>query len=91
MRETSYDLDEAVQELRAAGFADVEEQLGGSLLDPTDPGWVSAFFEHGAGRGEDPGEPPTRPSRRWRGSGGHDGPGIGRRVAVSQPCSAVVI
>ena len=58
LRETSYDLDEAVQELRASGYSDVEEQLGGSLLDPTDPGWVSAFFEHGAGRGEDPGDPP---------------------------------
>jgi putative phosphoesterase len=57
MRETTYDLSEAVQELRASGFADVEEQLGSSLLDPTDPDWVAAFFEHGAGRGEDPGEP----------------------------------
>jgi putative phosphoesterase len=58
-RQTSYDLAEAVEELRASGFADVEEQLGGSLLDPTDPDWVAAFFEHGAGRGDDPGEPPS--------------------------------
>jgi predicted phosphodiesterase len=59
LRETSYDLDAAFQELRAADFPDVEEQLAGSLLDPTDPDWVAAFFEHGAGRGEDPGEPPS--------------------------------
>lgn len=57
-RETSYDLHEAVRELRTSGYADVEEQLAGSLLDPTDPDWVAAFFEHGAGRGEDPGERP---------------------------------
>jgi putative phosphoesterase len=59
LRETSYDVDAAVEELRAAGFPDAEEQLGGSLLDPADPDWVSAFFEHGAGRGVHPGEPPS--------------------------------
>ena len=59
LRETGYDLDAAVRELRGAGFPDVEEQLAGSLLDPTDPDWVAAFFEHGAGRGEDPAEPPS--------------------------------
>jgi hypothetical protein len=59
LRETSYDVGAALEELRAADFPDVEEQLAGSLLDPTDPGWVAAFFEHGAGRGEDPGEPPS--------------------------------
>jgi len=58
-RETSYDLDAAVRELRASSYPDVEEQLAGSLLDPTDPDWVAAFFEHGAGRGEDPGEQPS--------------------------------
>jgi predicted phosphodiesterase len=51
-RETRYDLDAAVQELRAAGFPDVEDQLGDSLLDPVDPDWVTAFFERNAGRGE---------------------------------------
>jgi len=61
LQETSYDLDAALEELRAADFPDVEEQLVGSLLDPTDPDWVAAFFEHGAGRGEDPGEPPSAP------------------------------
>lgn len=59
LRETGYDLDAAFEELRAADFPDVEEQLVGSLVDPTDPDWVAAFFEHGAGRGEDPGEPPS--------------------------------
>jgi putative phosphoesterase len=57
LRETGYDLSAAVDELRASGFVDVDDQLIGSLLDPTDPDWVAAFFEHSAGRGEDPGEP----------------------------------
>lgn len=56
LRETRYDLDAAVAELRASGFEDVEEQLSGSLIDPVDPGWVTAFFEHAAGRGGHPGE-----------------------------------
>jgi putative phosphoesterase len=59
-RETAYDIG-AVQELRTPGF-DFDDQLGPTLLDPVDPDWVSAFFEHMAGRGEDPGEPP--PARR---------------------------
>jgi len=63
LRETSYDLDAAFEELRAADFPDIEEQLVGSLVEPTDPDWVAAFFEHGAGRGEDPGEPPTAAQR----------------------------
>ncbi len=58
-RETAYDLDAAMDELRASGFADVDEQFAASVVEPTDPDWVAAFFEHGAGRGEDPGEPPT--------------------------------
>lgn len=37
----------------------VEGRLAGSLLEPADPDWVAAFFAHGAGRGEDPGEPPS--------------------------------
>lgn len=57
LRETGYDLDAAVDELRASGFDDVDDQLTGSQLEPADPDWVAAFFEHGAGRGEDPGEP----------------------------------
>jgi putative phosphoesterase len=62
-RETAYDLDAAMEELRASGFADVDEQFGASLVDPIDAEWVSAFFEHGAGRAEDPGEPPPTGSQ----------------------------
>jgi predicted phosphodiesterase len=53
-RETSYDLEAAVAELRASGFPGVEEMLGDSLLHPADPEWVAAFFEHTVGRGEHP-------------------------------------
>jgi len=37
----------------------VEGQLAGSLLERAGSEWVAALFEHGAGRGEDPGEPPS--------------------------------
>lgn len=57
-RETSYDIDAAVAELRTSNFPDLDDQLGESLLHPADAGWVAAFFEHGAGRREDPGPPP---------------------------------
>jgi predicted phosphodiesterase len=56
IRETAYDLEAAVHELRAAGF-DFDDQLAPTLLDPVDPEWVTAFFEHRAGRGEHPGDP----------------------------------
>jgi hypothetical protein len=52
LRETAYDLDVALEELTASGFADVEDQLHESLLEPVDPDWVTAFFERSAGRGE---------------------------------------
>ena len=55
-RETGYDLTAALVDLRAAGFPDLESMLGESLLDPADPEWVAAFFEHSAGRGEHPDE-----------------------------------
>jgi putative phosphoesterase len=58
LRATAYDLDGAVAELRRSGFGDVEEQISESLIDPVDADWVTAFFEHGAGRGPHPG-PPT--------------------------------
>lgn len=48
--ETRYDLDDAAAELRASGFADVDEQLREALLDPADPDWVTTFFEQSAGR-----------------------------------------
>ena len=54
LRETGYDLEAAVAELRASGFPGVEEMVGDSLLDPADPEWVAAFFEHTVGRGEHP-------------------------------------
>lgn len=58
-RDTGYELDAAAQELRASGFAGVGEQLRESLLEPIDPGWVAAFFEYSASRGEAPGDPPA--------------------------------
>jgi putative phosphoesterase len=61
LRETAYDVVAGLEELTASGFPGLEEQVRESLIDPVDPAWVSAFFEHGAGRGEDPGDPP--PSR----------------------------
>jgi putative phosphoesterase len=57
LRETGYDVAAAVEELRASGFPGIEGQLEGSLLEPVDPGWVAAFFEHNAGRAEHPGGP----------------------------------
>ena len=51
---------EAVEQLRRSGFSDADSQLDGSLLDPIDPDWVTALFEHTAGRREHPGEPGNR-------------------------------
>jgi predicted phosphodiesterase len=56
MRETAYDLDAAVEELRASGF-EFDDQLGPTLREPVEPDWVTAFFEHRAGRGGHPGDP----------------------------------
>jgi predicted phosphodiesterase len=61
LRCTDYDLDAALAELRGSGFPDVDDMIIASQVDPVDPDWVAAFFEHGAGRGEDPG--PPRPAR----------------------------
>jgi hypothetical protein len=49
-----------VAELQAFGFADVDGQVGDSLIEPVDADWVAAFFEHTAGRGPDPVPPPPR-------------------------------
>jgi predicted phosphodiesterase len=57
LRETRYDVAAALEELGRSGYPDLREALQESLIDPVDPDWVSAFFEHGAGRGPDPGEP----------------------------------
>jgi predicted phosphodiesterase len=53
-RETGYDLEAALVELRASGFPGVEEMVDDSLVEPADPDWVAAYFEHGAGRGPHP-------------------------------------
>jgi putative phosphoesterase len=63
LRATSYDLEAAGTELRASGFPDAGGQLADSLLDPVDADWVTALFEHGAGRGEHPGPPPPPAAR----------------------------
>jgi hypothetical protein len=44
LRETGYDQDAAVGELRASGFVDLDDHLGGSLLDPVDPDWVAGVL-----------------------------------------------
>jgi putative phosphoesterase len=59
LRETRYNVDGALEELRASGYPDLDPQIGEALLSPVDPDWVTAFFEHLAGRGEHPGEPPA--------------------------------
>jgi putative phosphoesterase len=58
LRDTPYDVDAAIDEMRASAFPGVVELVQESLLEPIDPGWVAAFFEHTAGRGGDPGPPP---------------------------------
>jgi putative phosphoesterase len=58
LRETRYDVAAAQEELRASGFPGVDEFVAESLIKPVDAAWVAAYFEHGAGRREDPGPPP---------------------------------
>jgi putative phosphoesterase len=58
LRETTYDVAAALQELRASGFPGVDELVAESLTKPVDAEWVAAYFEYGAGRREDPGPPP---------------------------------
>jgi predicted phosphodiesterase len=52
LRRTDYNLYQAVAELRGAGFVDVNEMITESLLEPTDPDWVSDFFERQATRAD---------------------------------------
>jgi predicted phosphodiesterase len=52
LRTTVYDLDAAIERLRATGWPDVEEFLQHSFLDPIDPGWVSDLFERQAQEAE---------------------------------------
>jgi putative phosphoesterase len=55
LRRTGYDVAAALGRLRATGLPELEEMLGGSLVAPADPDWVTAFFEHQAGRAAHPG------------------------------------
>ena len=48
LRRTEYELDAALEELRAGGFPDLDELLQESLLAPIDPDEVAAFFERQA-------------------------------------------
>jgi hypothetical protein len=57
LRETRYDIAAAIDELRASGFPGLDEAIRESLVAPVDPAWVTALFEHLAGRGEHPGDP----------------------------------
>jgi predicted phosphodiesterase len=50
LRRTEYDLDAAVTELRAGGYAATDEWLAESLLDPADPDTIAALFEAEATR-----------------------------------------
>jgi predicted phosphodiesterase len=48
LRRTEYQLDQALEELHAGGFPDVDEMLKESLLEPISPNDVSEFFERQA-------------------------------------------
>jgi diadenosine tetraphosphatase ApaH/serine/threonine PP2A family protein phosphatase len=45
LRWTDYDVDSALERLRAGGFAGTDEMLLESLIEPTDPDWVAGYFE----------------------------------------------
>jgi putative phosphoesterase len=55
LRRTAYDVAAAIQRMRSTDFPSLDDDLDGSLLAPVDPDWVTAYFEHLAGRGGDPG------------------------------------
>lgn len=57
LRETTYDQVAALGELRASGYPEIDDLLKKSFLSPVDPDWITAFFEHTAGRRAHPGEP----------------------------------
>lgn len=59
LRVTGYDLPAALAELRTSGFPDLDDFYAESLIAPVDPNWVTAFFEHAAGRKPDPGPAPN--------------------------------
>ncbi len=57
LRATGYDQTAAVAELRASGYPEIDDLLEESFVSPVDPDWITAFFEHTAGRRAHPGEP----------------------------------
>ncbi|HEY1594187.1 MAG TPA: metallophosphoesterase family protein [Thermoleophilaceae bacterium] len=54
-RKTAYDVRAAAGEMVASGYTDFEAQLESTILNPADPEYVTALFEHMAGRGPHPG------------------------------------
>jgi predicted phosphodiesterase len=62
-RQTAYDVTAALQEIRSSGFPNAYSDRWLSLADPVDRDWITALYEHRAGRREAPGEPPGWPSR----------------------------
>ena len=47
LRRTDYDVNAAIEQLRAGGFDDVDEMLEESLINPMDPDQVAQLFEQG--------------------------------------------
>jgi predicted phosphodiesterase len=64
LRRTEYDVQAALEELRAGGFPDLDEMLNESLIEPIGPGEVSALFEQQATGAP---APAAQPSRRCAG------------------------
>ena len=49
LRRSDFDLDRAVERIRATGYPEAEE-MAQILLEPPDPEWVATFFEQQAAR-----------------------------------------
>ena len=47
LRRSDYDLDRAVERIRATGYPEAED-VAQILLEPPDPEWVASFFEQQA-------------------------------------------
>jgi predicted phosphodiesterase len=54
-RKTAYDVWAGKDEMLGSGYTDFEAQLESTILNPADPEYVTALFEHMAGRGPHPG------------------------------------
>jgi hypothetical protein len=52
LRPTEYELDGALEELRAGRYPDLEKMLQESVLEPADPDEVDRFFERSAIRAD---------------------------------------